>query len=101
MKTGSYLVSIDILLMFLHNCCSSSVKIGCTIRICSSTVERRGHHPETERPTRPRSTKNENCEYNFSFKYILVNSPGEEVIVFLLFRFVFSFVRSVREYRAP
>lgn len=46
-KTGSYLVSIDILLMFLHNCCSSSVKIGCTIRICSSTVERRGHHPET------------------------------------------------------
>lgn len=30
----------------------------------------------------------------------MVNYPGEEVIVFLLFRFVFSFVRSVREYRA-
>lgn len=37
----------NVLIMFLHNCCSSSVKIGCAIRICSSTVERRGHHPET------------------------------------------------------
>ena len=37
----------NVLIMFLNNCCSSSVKIGCTIRICSSTVERRGHHPET------------------------------------------------------
>ena len=101
-KTGSYLVSIDILLMFLHNCCSSSVKTGCTIRICSSTVEhRRGIIRRHERPTRLRSTKNENCVYNFSLKCVLVNSPGEEVIVFLLFRFIFSFVRSVREYRAP
>lgn len=89
-KTGSYLVSINILLMFLHNCCSSSVKIGCTIRICSSTVERRmGIIRRKERPTRPRYTKNENCEYNFSLKCVLVKSPGEEVIVFLLFRFVF------------
>ena len=78
------------------------MKIGCTIRICSSTVERRrGIVRRQERPTRPRFTKNENCEYNFSLKCILVNSPGEEVIVFLLFRFIFSFARSVREYRAP
>lgn len=86
----------------LHKKCSPSVKIDCTIRICSSTVERRrGIIRRQERPTRLRSTKNENCEYNFSLKCILVNSPGEEVIVFLLFRFIFSFVRSVREYRAP
>lgn len=102
-KTGSYLVSIlHFINNVLHNCGSSSVKIGCTIRICSSTVERRrGIIRRQERPTRLRSTKNENCEYNFSLKCILVNSPGEEVIVFLLFRFIFSFVRSVREYRAP
>ena len=80
----------------LHNKCSSSVKIDCTIRICSSTVERRrGIIRRQERPTRPRSTKNENCEYNFSLKCILVNSPGEEVIVLLLFRFIFSFVRAL------
>ena len=86
----------------LHNKCSPSVKIGSTIRICSSTVERRrGIIRRQERPTRLRSTKNENCEYNFSLKCILVNSPGEEVIVLLLFRFIFSFVRSVREYRTP
>lgn len=92
----------NVLIMFLHNCCSSSVKIGCTIRICSSTVERRrGIIRRQERPTRLRSTKNENCVYNFSLKCILVNSPGEEVIALLLFRFIFSFVRSVREYRAP
>lgn len=103
MKTGSYLVSrLHFINNVLHNCGSSSVKIGCTIRICSSTVERRrGIVRRQERPTRPRFTKNENCEYNFSLKCILVNSPGEEVIVFLLFRFIFSFARSVREYRAP
>lgn len=32
----------NVLIMFLNNCCSSSVKIGCTIRICSSTVEHLG-----------------------------------------------------------
>lgn len=102
-KTGSYLVSrLHFINNVLHNKCSPSVKIGCTIRICSSTVERRrGIIRRQERPTRPRYTKNENCEYNFSLKCVLVNSPGEEVIVFLLFRFIFSFVRSVREYRAP
>lgn len=102
-KTGSYLVSrLHFINNVLHNCGSPSVKIDCTIRICSSTVERRRDIiRRQERPTRPRSTKNENCEYNFSLKCVLVNSPGEEVIVFLLFRFIFSFVRSVREYRAP
>lgn len=47
-KTGSYLVSrLHFINNVLHNKCSPSVKIDCTIRICSSTVERRGHHPET------------------------------------------------------
>ena len=102
LRRQAHILFLYIILMFLHNYCSPSVKIGCTIRICSSTVERRmGIIRRKERPTRPRYTKNENCEYNFSLKMCSVNSPGEEVIVLLLFRFIFSFVRSVREYRAP
>lgn len=90
LRRQAHILFLYIILMFLHNCCSSSVKIGCTIRICSSTVERRiGIIRRKERPTRPRYTKNENCEYNFSLKCVLVKSPGEEVIVFLLFGFVF------------
>lgn len=90
LRRQAYILFLYIILMFLHNCCSPSVKIGCTIRICSSTVERRmGIIRRKERPTRPRYTKNENCEYNFSLKCVLVKSPGEEVIVFLLFGFVF------------
>ena len=52
-----------------------------------------------ERPTRPRSTEIVSIIL-VCLKCILVNSPGEEVIVLLLFRFIFSFMRSVREYRA-
>ena len=90
LRRQAHILFLYIILMFLHNYCSSSVKIGCTIRICSSTVERRmGIIRRKERPTRPRYTKNENCEYNFSLKCVIVKSPGEEVIVFLLFRFVF------------
>lgn len=90
LRRQAHILFLYIILMFLHNYCRSSVKIGCTIRICSSTVERRmGIIRRKERPTRPRSTKNENCVYNFSLKYVLVKSPGEEVIVFLLFGFVF------------
>ena len=90
LRRQAHILFLYIILMFLHNYCSSSVKIGCTIRICSSTVERRmGIIRRKERPTRPRYTKNENCEYNFSLKCVLVKSPGEEVIVFLLFGFVF------------
>lgn len=103
LRRQAHILFLYIILMFLHNYCSSSVKIGCTIRICSSTVEHRnGIIRRQERPTRPRYTKNENCEYNFSLKCILVNSPGEESdrIIICLDLF-FSFVRSVREYRAP
>ena len=90
LRRQAHILFLYIILMFLHNYCSSSVKIGCTIRICSSTVERRMDIiRRQERPTRPRYTKNENCEYNFSLKCVLVKSPGEEVIVFLLFGFVF------------
>lgn len=90
LRRQAHILFLYIILMFLHNYCSPSVKIGCTIRICSSTVERRmGIIRRKERPTRPRYTKNENCEYNFSLKCVLVKSPGEEVIVFLLFGFVF------------
>ena len=84
LRRQAHILFLYIILMFLHNYCSSSVKIGCTIRICSSTVERRmGIIRRKERPTRPRYTKNENCEYNFSLKCILVNYPGEEVIELL------------------
>ena len=90
LRRQAHILFLYIILMFLHNYCSSSVKIGCTIRICSSTVERRINIiRRQERPTRLRSTKNENCVYNFSLKCVLVKSPGEEVIVFLLFGFVF------------
>lgn len=90
LRRQAHILFLYIILMFLHNYCSSSVKIGCTIRICSSTVERRMDIiRRQERPTRPRYTKNENCEYNFSLKCVLVKSHGEEVIVFLLFGFVF------------
>lgn len=84
LRRQAHILFLYIILMFLHNYCSSSVKIGCTILICSSTVERRrGIIRRQERPTRPRFTKNESCEYNFSLKCVLVNSPGEEVIVLL------------------
>ena len=84
LRRQAHILFLYIILMFLHNYCSSSVKIGCTIRICSSTVERRmGIIRRKERPTRPRYTKNENCEYNFGLKCILVNYPGEEVIELL------------------
>ena len=90
LRRQAHILFLYIILMFLHNYCSSSVKIGCTIRICSSTVEHRsGIIRRQERSTRTRYTKNENCEYNFSLKCVLVKSPGEEVIVFLLFGFVF------------
>ena len=84
LRRQAHILFLYIILMFLHNYCSSSVKIGCTIRICSSTVERRmGIIRRKERQTRPRYTKNENCEYNFGLKCILVNYPGEEVIELL------------------
>ena len=102
LRRQAHILFLYIILMFLHNCCSSSVKIGCTIRICSSTVERRmGIIRRKERPTRLRSTKNENCEYNFVLNIFWLTLLARRWSNYYLFRFIFSFVRSVREYRAP
>ena len=102
LRRQAHILFLYIILMFLHNYCSSSVKIGCTIRICSSTVEcRSGIILRQERPTRPRSTKNESCEYNFVLNIFWLTLLARRWSNYYLFRFIFSFVRSVREYRAP
>ena len=101
LRRQAHILFLYIILMFLHNYCSSSVKIGCTIRICSSTVEHRsGIIRRQERPTRPRYTKNESCEYNFVLNIFWLTLLARRWSYFYYLDLFFSFVRSVREYRA-
>lgn len=101
-KTGSYLVSINILLMFLHNCCSSSVKIGCTIRICSSTVEHLGRPFSGDKNVRlvsdPRRMKVVSIILVLNTLWLTLLARRWSYFNYLVL--FFSFVRSVREYRA-